>query len=119
MAATHLIEILLNIVPSPLISSELTPIIEGSGTAWEPSVVVKTTASSEDLAAGVRLLDTSVFLAVDHAGLVLPVILATTKLKGTSWGGDCIDVLRVSNTCFDDKYIDLGVFCKTASYNAT
>lgn len=105
-------------VPCPLLSAEFTPVVESSRTAWNPSVVVETAASSKDFAAGVGLFDSSVLGSVDHGGLVCPIMLAAPQLERTSRGGDGVNVLGISDPCFDHQDIDLWIFSQTTGHNA-
>jgi len=85
-----------DVIPCPLLATILLPIIEGRLAAGDPSEVVGAAASTQNLTTSVWLFNTLVVLTLDHSGLVSPVILATSEVKGLGWGGDVLNLLRVA-----------------------
>lgn len=55
--------------------------------------------------------------AIDHCSLVGPIILTASKFESTSWRCDGINILGVSNACFDDKNGHVGIFSKATGYD--
>ena len=86
-------------------------------TATNPSVVVEARATAENLAARVRLLDSSVVGSIDQGSFEAPVISTATEFKSSAGSGDHIDLASVRWAGFDDGHGDIGIFCETSSYD--
>lgn len=93
---THLSKVLDTVLPSPLLAPVLLPVIKCSLATRDPSKVVSTTASSQSLTASVGFLNPLIIVALDHCGLVAPIILATSEVKGLARGGDRFDILWIA-----------------------
>lgn len=106
-------------VPSPLLTTILSPHVKGRLASGDPSEVIKRRAATEDLATGVGLLDTLVVVTLDNGGLVGPVMLAATEVHGVGGGHDLLQLLGVGNTGLDDEDADIGVLSETTGNGVT
>lgn len=114
----NLVEVFLASLPSPLLTTKLSPIIKSSSRTRDPSVVVEARAATQDLSSGVGLLHASVLGTINHASLERPVVLGTSESEGSGGSGDGINGRRVVNAGLDDEDGHVGVLGQAASNNA-
>lgn len=118
LRSTNLVEVLLASLPSPLITTKLSPIVKSSSGTGDPSVVVEARAATENLSSGVGLLNTSVLGTINHASLERPIILGTSESEGSGGSGDGVNGRRVVNAGLDDEDGHVGVLGQAASNHA-
>lgn len=106
-------------IPGPFLASIFFPSVEGRLAAGHPGEVVQRRATTQSLTASVGLLDTLVVVALDHGGLVGPVVIAVPELHGYGGRGDLLNLLRVANTSLDDEHGHIGVFGQTTGDGVT
>ena len=104
--SSYLSQIIDNVVPVPVLTSKLLPVVERRLAAWNPGEVVSRAASAKHLATSIGPLNTLILWALDEGGLVLPVIFAVPQVIGLCWGGDLVNLMRVATG-------QLSVKCKT------
>lgn len=118
MSSTNLVKVLLASLPSPLLTTKLSPIVKSSSRTGNPSIVVEARATTENLSSGVGLLNASVLRTIDHTSLERPVILGTSKSEGSGGSGDGVDGSGVVNTGLDNEDGDVGVLGQAAGNDA-
>ena len=96
LSQLHLVKVFLTIVPVPGIATIFSPVIKCWLTSSNPGVVVETATSPKDFTPGVRLFNTLIVRPCNHCGFVAPIIVASSKLEGSSWGVDFWNILRVA-----------------------
>lgn len=96
MIRSRLVEVVSSVLPVPITAAILRPIVVCRRTSTDPGVVVHCTTPSQHFATRVRLLDSSVFGAIDHGRLVAPVVLAAAKFESTSGSSDLGNFRRVT-----------------------
>ena len=106
-------------VPGPFLAPKFLPPVECGLAARHPGEVVQRRATTKGLATSVGLLDPFVVVPFDHRGLVRPVVLTVSQLHGLRRRGDHLDLLRVADTCLNDKYSHVGVFGQTTGDGVT
>lgn len=93
---TNLVEILLAVLPRPILATKLDPVVKGPLTTSNPSIVVSSTATTEHLTTGNGLFNASVVGSIDHGSLETPVVLAATKFESLGWSRDGVDFASVA-----------------------
>lgn len=82
---THFPQVLEAVIEIPLLPTKLGPVIVHRTTPPHPAEVIETTASAQYLASGVVLLRASIVRAIDHRGLICPIVLALDQIKCQTW----------------------------------
>lgn len=119
MISRTLAKILHATIPIPILPAKSLPVVKGRLGSGDPGEVVGAGRTAEDFSARVGLLDALVVVALDHGGLVGPVVLAAAEVEGLGGGGDFGDLVRVGDAGFDDEDAGVGVFGETACYSVS
>lgn len=111
-----LFQVLLASSPVPIRATKSFPVVKRCSAAWNPGVIVQTTASTKNLSSGIWFLDTSVVRSINHGSFVCPVVVAVTKLESSSWGCDLGDLTWIT-AIMRDILSELGGDLPWTSFN--
>lgn len=103
------------VVPRPSRAAVFLPVVECRRRPGNPGKVVGAGTAAENFATGIGLLDSFIVVALDHGGLVGPVMLATAQAERLGWSRDVFELVWIPDPGFDDQDFDVWVLGEAAS----